>query len=240
MKADCSISDCVRRSPIQERARIRVESLLDAAVEEFASAVYDPATMSGIARRAGTPIGSLYQYFPNKEAIARAVRTRHVDDVEAMCISLHQPVSRRDVPGFVDQFVGLMIRFVHQHPAFLALQDAPSSTQPIHARNRLRKRLTGLLTELLPGVAAKDSVRMTEFVLNINKMLLRQYAAGSAADRRWLGAEYRRLLEQYLGGHARAQTNGRRRSESRVPARSTRKASVRRGTRGASTAGGKR
>src|SRR6202041_3507784 len=58
------------RSPKRERGKQRVAALLQAAAELFAEKGYDAATMTEIAARAGAPIGSLYQFFPAKEALA--------------------------------------------------------------------------------------------------------------------------------------------------------------------------
>jgi AcrR family transcriptional regulator len=66
-----------RRIPIQERGEQRVAGLLEAAAAIFAEVGYDAATMRDIAKRAGASIGSLYQFFPNKEVVARAIKTQY-------------------------------------------------------------------------------------------------------------------------------------------------------------------
>ena len=66
-----------RRIPIQARGEQRVARLLEAAAAIFAEVGYDAATMRDIAARAGASIGSLYQFFPNKEVVARAMKTQY-------------------------------------------------------------------------------------------------------------------------------------------------------------------
>jgi AcrR family transcriptional regulator len=185
------LSGCARRVPAQKRGEQRVEQLLDAAVAEFAASGYDGATMSAIAKRAGAPIGSLYQFFPNKEAIARAVRTRHIEDVERQWplvdVSASQP--------FADTFIDLMIEFVRGHPAFLPLQDAPTSTQPIGPRHRLRARIVLVLRSMQPRLDERSADRVAETVMVLNKAMMGQYARAAApADARWLVEEYRSVL----------------------------------------------
>jgi AcrR family transcriptional regulator len=63
-----------RRVPQQDRGERRVAEVLEAAARVIGERGYDAATMTEIAERAGASIGALYQYFPNKEAIARALR----------------------------------------------------------------------------------------------------------------------------------------------------------------------
>ena len=66
----------VRRQPTQARARARVEKILTAATELIEQTGSDQLRMSEIAARAGVPIGSLYQYFPDKASIIRTLAER--------------------------------------------------------------------------------------------------------------------------------------------------------------------
>lgn len=70
-----------RRQPTQERSRFTVASILQAAAELIAAEGFDRASTNRIARRAGVSIGSLYQYFPNKEAILGALLEKHHREV---------------------------------------------------------------------------------------------------------------------------------------------------------------
>jgi AcrR family transcriptional regulator len=73
-----------RRIPVQSRSRKRVERVLDAAAQIFADAGYDAATTEAIAARAGVSIGSLYQFFPNKQSLFDAVARRHLERANAL------------------------------------------------------------------------------------------------------------------------------------------------------------
>jgi AcrR family transcriptional regulator len=59
-----------RKRPRQDRSEATVDAILEAAAREFASEGYEAATTNKIAEAAGTSVGSLYQYFPSKDAIA--------------------------------------------------------------------------------------------------------------------------------------------------------------------------
>jgi AcrR family transcriptional regulator len=67
-----------RKTARQARAQATVEAILEAASQVFASHGYAAATTNRIAQRAGVSIGSLYQYFPNKDAILVALARRHL------------------------------------------------------------------------------------------------------------------------------------------------------------------
>ncbi len=74
----------LRRQPKQQRGKERVEKILDAAAAVFDEVGYEAATTHMIAAKAGTAIGSLYQFFPDKAAIFNAMELRHVERVKAM------------------------------------------------------------------------------------------------------------------------------------------------------------
>jgi AcrR family transcriptional regulator len=68
-----------RKTPRQERSQRTVEAILIAAAQVFADQGYAATTTNHIAVRAGVSIGSLYQYFPSKDAILLALAERHVE-----------------------------------------------------------------------------------------------------------------------------------------------------------------
>jgi AcrR family transcriptional regulator len=68
-----------RRTPRQARSRATIEYLLEAAAQVFGDRGY-AATTNEIAARAGVSIGTLYQYFADKDALLLALAERHLDD----------------------------------------------------------------------------------------------------------------------------------------------------------------
>jgi AcrR family transcriptional regulator len=87
-------SRSLRRQPKQQRGKERVEKILDAAAAVFDEVGYEAATTHLIAAKAGTAIGSLYQFFPDKAAIFKAMELRHTERVKALW-------SRADTPEMV-------------------------------------------------------------------------------------------------------------------------------------------
>ncbi|KUI26389.1 TetR family transcriptional regulator [Mycobacterium sp. IS-1496] len=134
-----AMSDAPRRRPRQPRSRETVNVVLEAAAQMFDREGLKTTT-NRIAGRAGVSIGSLYQYFPNKQALLYALAERHVrlartrlDEVfaglrtrqppfdETMRVMLDEVVAlHRDRPGLHR----LMHRLAPRHPAELAaVQD---------------------------------------------------------------------------------------------------------------------
>jgi AcrR family transcriptional regulator len=67
-----------RKLPKQSRSGATFEAVLEAAAQIFERRGYAAGTTNRIAERAGVSIGSLYQYFPNKDAILVALVHRHL------------------------------------------------------------------------------------------------------------------------------------------------------------------
>ena len=77
-----------RRRPSQERSRDRVERILDATAALLGDTPVDKITTAAIAEEAGVPIGSVYQYFPNKLAVLAELARRAMEQVDAKTASL--------------------------------------------------------------------------------------------------------------------------------------------------------
>src|SRR5262245_57051675 len=73
-----------RRSPVPRRSRNTVAAILDAAARIFAKHGYARGTTNRIAERAGVSIGSLYEYFPSKDAILIALTEAHIAEAQGM------------------------------------------------------------------------------------------------------------------------------------------------------------
>ena len=72
--------EMTRKLPQQDRYFRTVEAILTATAHILTKKGYASLSTNRIAERAGVSIGSLYQYFPNKEAIIKALRENHVND----------------------------------------------------------------------------------------------------------------------------------------------------------------
>ena len=71
-----------RKKPAQDRSRATVDVILDAAARILVRDGYEAFTTNRVAERAGVSVGSLYQYFPNKESLLGELMRRHVEELE--------------------------------------------------------------------------------------------------------------------------------------------------------------
>lgn len=112
----------MRRKPRQARSRERVNRILDAAEQLLIEGGYTAATTNAIAARAQVPIGTLYQFFPDKAAILYALAERYG---ELLREHLLTSATERDLPislpDYVEKLVDAIERFYTEHPGYHAI-----------------------------------------------------------------------------------------------------------------------
>ncbi|MRW87872.1 TetR family transcriptional regulator [Pseudoduganella sp. FT26W] len=188
-----------RRKPQQLRGEQRMAAMLDAAAAVFAESGFDAATMTAIAERSGSSIGALYQYFPNKLTLARALREQYGEDMAQRWSGLTADAAHLSVNALVDRVFDLMIGFFDEHPAYFTLLNATLGYQrSADARQRLRTQFGAVLRQKKPEMAEAEALRTANVALQIVKGLNPLYAQAGAAERRELVAEFKLALAAYL------------------------------------------
>jgi AcrR family transcriptional regulator len=152
-----------RKRPSQARSKATVEAILVAAAQIFRRQGYAGATTDRIAERAGVSVGSLYQYFPNKDAILVALTERHVDAGFALVRELLAE-TLSDVPALeplLRRFVVAMITLHEREPELhrVLFEEAPL---PASLRRQLRRRENELATEVAALLEVHPEVRMRD------------------------------------------------------------------------------
>jgi AcrR family transcriptional regulator len=105
-----------RKRPLQDRSRTTVEAILDATAHVLVQDGYDRTSTNRVAERAGVSIGSLYQYFPNKEALVGELVDRFSKRITEMVLA--ELAGRADEPPEVvgPALVAAMVRFKREDP----------------------------------------------------------------------------------------------------------------------------
>src|SRR5262245_9298377 len=98
-----------RKPASQERLRLTVEALIGATARILMKDGYDRASTNRIADAAGVSIGSLYQYFPSKEALVAAVIDRHTQEMMQMLRNALVKVAMRPIEEAARELVRVMI-----------------------------------------------------------------------------------------------------------------------------------
>lgn len=152
-----------RKRPSQTRSKATVEAILVAAAQVFRRQGYAGATTDRIAERAGVSVGSLYQYFPNKDAILVVLTERHIDEGFALVRKLLAE-ALADVPeldSLLRRFVVAMIS-LHEHEPELHRVLFEEAPLPSSVRRQLRKRENELTAEVAGLLDAHPEVRMQD------------------------------------------------------------------------------
>jgi AcrR family transcriptional regulator len=171
-----------RKTPQQSRSVATVESIYDATIQGLLKNGADRLTTVLVAQRAGVSVGTLYQYFPNKQALLFAVLERHLllvaQAVEDACATNHfQPLE-----VMVDELVN---RYVD---AKLVDRDTSIALYRIAAEvggglivERIRKRSQAAITAMLQAANLPASADVN-FMVHIIYLTLAGTLRGHLED----------------------------------------------------------
>ena len=188
-----------RRIPIQVRGEQRVAGLLEAAAAIFSEVGYDAATMRDIAARAGASIGSLYQFFPNKEVVARAIKTQYCQELKELWANLVAVSVKTPTIRLIDQFLNVTIKAIERHPAIIRLMDAPRSSNPAaDIKQSLREQLVELFLTRKPRMSPNKAHRYAEITVQMIRTILWLYLENERSEREALVSEMKSAVVNYL------------------------------------------
>jgi len=195
-----------RRVPTQQRSQERLARIARAAGELCADVGADAATMEAIAARAGTSIGSLYQFFPNKEALLQTVAERYVADLFTLLDAADPPdVTTLPLEELVDAVLQPFVAFHRAHPGYFAVLFAPQGSAALRAvrarlRDRLVRRVDALFRTRAPELPPAQRRRLAVTAVEAGRALM-QYIETNVppAGRRAMRQELRAMLVAYLG-----------------------------------------
>jgi AcrR family transcriptional regulator len=110
------------REPKQRRGQERIEQILVAADALFVEVGFEAATTNAIAARLGISIGSLYQYFRNKDAILDALAERHLANMRAVNARLLSPeIATLPFPEGLHRVIDTLAEYHANNPGFRLL-----------------------------------------------------------------------------------------------------------------------
>lgn len=130
-----------RKSPVQARSAATVEALHIAVIQVLTAEGLSRCTTTRVAERAGISVGSLYQYYPNRDALLAAVLEQHLEGiaaaVERVCDDHRgQPVSAM-AAALVHAFLAAKLRDPQESKALYAVaaeRGGPALVARVNAR----------------------------------------------------------------------------------------------------------
>jgi len=194
-----------RRTPRQVRAELTRERIVTAAAHVFAEYGYAAGTTNRIAERARISIGSLYQYFPNKDALLAELLVRHIDR------GAWAEADRLDMsPGSLAGVARALVRDAIEHhrddPRLLRImmEEASFSPELLAAMDRHGRIRTAQLRDILarhPDVRVPDLDTAAELILFTVEMNTHKLMADpSTTSVETLERELAAMVTRYLRG----------------------------------------
>ena len=134
--ADPTAAATPRRVPTQERSRRRVAGILDAAAKLVVHDGVEALTTREIARAAGVPIATLYQYFADKEAVLLALAQRDMDEMDAEVASAVAELESPTVASVVRATMESFVRVYHRRRSFVEIYLRGRTNLAVHRFGR--------------------------------------------------------------------------------------------------------
>ncbi len=142
-----------RKTPVQARSQATVAAIFEAALQVLLRDGLSKLTTTRVAARAGVSVGTLYQYYPNKQALLLGVLAEHLERVtravEAACVAARGQATAAMVTTVVEAFVAAKLEHVEASSALYAVATEMDGAAIVRRMTqRSRAALRGLLRTL--------------------------------------------------------------------------------------------
>ena len=138
-----------RKSPVQARSMASVDAILEATIQVLLAVGKDRLTTTRVAQRAGVSVGTLYQYFPNKSALLKAVLERHLDGVaeavDNVCREQKGSSLTEMGAALVRAFLAAKMRHVQSSAAMYAVSSDFDG-------QKIRRQMSARITKAIVGM----------------------------------------------------------------------------------------
>ncbi|MFD4027475.1 TetR family transcriptional regulator [Streptomyces sp. NPDC058576] len=188
----------------QARGEARIAQLLRAAADVFCTSGYTASSTNAIAREAGVSPGTLYQFFPNKEAIAVELGDRLLDRWrDTYGAAFAQSHTELPLDGMLDAVLDPLIAFNCENPAFSVLMhgsEIPGQITEAHdtLHATMLTRVESVLADYLPDVPAPQIHRIAEMAFMVFKAGLDLIMAHEGEERAAYVQELKTMMFRYL------------------------------------------
>lgn len=188
----------------QARGEARIAQLLTAAADVFRTQGYTAASTNAIAREAGVSPGTLYQFFPNKEAIAVELGDRLLHRwQETYGEAVTQSHTELALDRLLDTVLDPLIAFNTENPAFRVLMhggEVPGRTTEKHdvVHDAMLTRVEALLAGYLPELPAARVQRVGVMAFQLLKAGIDLIMAHEGKEREAYVRELKTVMYRYL------------------------------------------
>ncbi len=190
VSVSASNSVAPRKRPTQERSRKRVAAIIEATRQLVGERGNDGVSTREIAAKAGIPISSLYQYFPDKNAILRQLMLVYMGKLEEACITvLHRVHDISLLPRAIENLVHTIAAMFEEDPAFVGIWSAVQANPVLREWDILDSRqlansLTDAICELAPELDRDAAYELCWYATWVapNVVRVAHFTKGSEGD----------------------------------------------------------
>ena len=184
-----------RKSPVQARSTATIEVLHEATIQVLLKEGIVKCNTTRIAERAGVSVGSIYQYYPNRDSLLAAVLQRHLDSVaekiEEFCLKYEKTSIKTLISALVDEIILAKLSNPEESKALYAISGERGG---LDLSKRMNDRMLAAISNLLESasdIEFDDSQIVAEFVLGAIMGLIRRVLENQVTDK----------VEQVLESH---------------------------------------
>lgn len=184
-----------RKSPVQARSTATIEVLHEATIQVLLKEGIVKCNTTRIAERAGVSVGSIYQYYPNRDSLLAAVLQRHLDSVaekiEELCLKYEKTSIKTLISALVDEIILAKLSNPEESKALYAISGERGG---LDLSKRMNDRMLAAISNLLESasdIEFDDSQIVAEFVLGAIMGLIRRMLENQVTDK----------VEQVLESH---------------------------------------
>lgn len=202
-----------------QRGQQRRDLILDTVADLLVAGGTEAINTNAIADQAEIAVGSIYQYFANKEAILAALADRYLQRLAANTLTaLQQDVAGLNGQMMVDRVIDPMIAFERSHPAFRYLQASVEGNGAVAAgAQRMDQEILATIQDLLQRVYPQLESRRYQEMARVTKALYKgiSYLIHQEADIHQVGgdievllASIKQMMVNYLAAQAAQSIDG--------------------------------
>jgi AcrR family transcriptional regulator len=153
-----------RKAPRQSRSQATVTAILDATAHILVTSGIAAASTNAVAERAGVSVGSLYQYFPNKEALFAALHARHGEQMKEVIL---RALTKAVGATLDDALTGLIEAAVEAHRVDADLHRVLEHQLGNTDQHVLEDEYVGLMEDRVVALLAqyRDQITVTDLKL---------------------------------------------------------------------------
>jgi AcrR family transcriptional regulator len=166
-----------RKEPRQARSKKTVDVILEATARVLSKLGYAGMNTNSVAQAAGVSIGSVYQYFPNKDSLVTALHERHAAQIYEVIENVLASSQPRSLRGHVEAMVHAILAAHQLDPRLhkvlekeFPFFDAPRDESP--SDSRIYLRVHALLERYRAEIAPRNLALAAWTVLQVIESLV--------------------------------------------------------------------